>query len=262
MTAHSVSQEGRWRGPGARSEVARRGADAGTPPEPSPAGADPEKRAADPRRRRPDLRPARVPRREDRRDRRRARARGRGNRLPLLPEQGSTSSDVVFDEKMDELLARGRTIVASEASAAERLTRLVDLHLTFFAADRDLASLFQIELRRSARIAPARHPVEARRLLPAPRRRPERRHRVAASSGRSSRPGWPCGSSSAPPTRSCPNGSSRGRPGPPRRRPQRGRDAPRGLCPAGWTPLLRASAETREEARTCRAGPAPGERRR
>jgi len=58
----------------------------------------------------------------------------------------------VFDEKMDELLTRGRAIVASGASASERLTRLVDLHLTFFAADRDLASLFQIELRRSARM--------------------------------------------------------------------------------------------------------------
>jgi TetR/AcrR family fatty acid metabolism transcriptional regulator len=58
----------------------------------------------------------------------------------------------VFDEKMDELLARGRKIVASPEAASERLTRLVDLHLTFFAADRDLASLFQIELRRSARM--------------------------------------------------------------------------------------------------------------
>jgi TetR/AcrR family fatty acid metabolism transcriptional regulator len=58
----------------------------------------------------------------------------------------------VFDEKMDELLTGGRAIVASGASASERLTRLVDLHLTFFAADRDLASLFQIELRRSARL--------------------------------------------------------------------------------------------------------------
>jgi len=58
----------------------------------------------------------------------------------------------VFDEKMDELLARGRDIVGSDAPASERLTRLVDLHLTFLASDRDLASLFQIELRRSARM--------------------------------------------------------------------------------------------------------------
>jgi TetR/AcrR family fatty acid metabolism transcriptional regulator len=58
----------------------------------------------------------------------------------------------VFDEKMDQLLARGREIAASADSASERLTRLVDLHLTFLASDRDLASLFQIELRRSARM--------------------------------------------------------------------------------------------------------------
>ncbi|MFI5182040.1 MAG: TetR/AcrR family transcriptional regulator [Thermoanaerobaculia bacterium] len=58
----------------------------------------------------------------------------------------------VFDEKMDQLLARGREIGASGESASERLTRLVDLHLTFLASDRDLASLFQIELRRSARM--------------------------------------------------------------------------------------------------------------
>ena len=58
----------------------------------------------------------------------------------------------VFDEKMDDLLARGREIVRAESSAADRLTRLVDLHLTFLASDRDLASLFQIELRRSARM--------------------------------------------------------------------------------------------------------------
>jgi TetR/AcrR family fatty acid metabolism transcriptional regulator len=58
----------------------------------------------------------------------------------------------VFDEKMDDLLARGREIVRAESSAADRLTQLVDLHLTFLASDRDLASLFQIELRRSARM--------------------------------------------------------------------------------------------------------------
>ena len=58
----------------------------------------------------------------------------------------------VFDEKMDQLLARGREIAAGEDPASERLTRLVDLHLTFLASDRDLASLFQIELRRSARM--------------------------------------------------------------------------------------------------------------
>jgi len=58
----------------------------------------------------------------------------------------------VFDETMDDLLARGREIASGPASAAERLTGLADLHLQVLGSDRDLASLFQIELRRSARL--------------------------------------------------------------------------------------------------------------
>jgi len=58
----------------------------------------------------------------------------------------------IFDETMDDLLARGRELAASGASAADRLTGLVDLHLRILGSDRDLASLFQIELRRSARL--------------------------------------------------------------------------------------------------------------
>ena len=59
---------------------------------------------------------------------------------------------VVFDESMDDVLAKGRAIVRSKGSAGERLTGLVDLHLEFIGSDRDLASVFQIELRRSARL--------------------------------------------------------------------------------------------------------------
>ena len=59
---------------------------------------------------------------------------------------------VVFDESMDDVLAKGRAIARSKGSAAERLTGLVDLHLEFVGSDRDLASVFQIELRRSARL--------------------------------------------------------------------------------------------------------------
>ena len=59
---------------------------------------------------------------------------------------------VVFDETMDGVLERAREIRREEASASERLTRLVDLHISFLAADHDLASVFQIELRRSARL--------------------------------------------------------------------------------------------------------------
>jgi TetR/AcrR family fatty acid metabolism transcriptional regulator len=59
---------------------------------------------------------------------------------------------VVFDESMDDVLAKGRAIARSNGPAGERLTALVDLHLEFIGSDRDLASVFQIELRRSARL--------------------------------------------------------------------------------------------------------------
>ena len=59
---------------------------------------------------------------------------------------------VVFDECMDDVLEKGRAVARSSAPAAERLTALVDLHLQFIGSDRDLASVFQIELRRSARL--------------------------------------------------------------------------------------------------------------
>ncbi len=59
---------------------------------------------------------------------------------------------VVFDETMDGVLAEARSIRFSDALAAVRLAKLVDLHITFLASDRDLASVFQIELRRSARL--------------------------------------------------------------------------------------------------------------
>lgn len=58
----------------------------------------------------------------------------------------------VFDDTMDEVLATGQEIASSEAPAAARLARMLDVHLSFLAADRSLASVFQIELRRSARL--------------------------------------------------------------------------------------------------------------
>lgn len=58
----------------------------------------------------------------------------------------------VFDETMDEVLAEARAIRHAEGTAGERLKRLVGLHLSFIGQDRDLASVFQIELRRSARL--------------------------------------------------------------------------------------------------------------
>ncbi|MEO8587154.1 MAG: TetR/AcrR family transcriptional regulator [Acidobacteriota bacterium] len=59
---------------------------------------------------------------------------------------------VVFDESMDDVLAKGRAIARSKGPAGERLTALVHLHIEFIGSDRDLASVFQIELRRSARL--------------------------------------------------------------------------------------------------------------
>ena len=59
---------------------------------------------------------------------------------------------VVFDESMDSVLAEGRSIAASDAPAADRLVLLVDRHISFLGSDRDIASVFQIELRRSARL--------------------------------------------------------------------------------------------------------------
>jgi TetR/AcrR family transcriptional regulator, fatty acid metabolism regulator protein len=59
---------------------------------------------------------------------------------------------VVFDESMDDVLEKGRAVARADAPAPERLTALVDLHFQFIGSDRDLASVFQIELRRSARL--------------------------------------------------------------------------------------------------------------
>lgn len=58
----------------------------------------------------------------------------------------------VFDETMDEVLAEGRAIRNGPGTAPEKLTALVGRHLSFIGQDRDLASVFQIELRRSARL--------------------------------------------------------------------------------------------------------------
>ncbi|MCG3190949.1 MAG: HTH-type transcriptional regulator BetI [Thermoanaerobaculia bacterium] len=59
---------------------------------------------------------------------------------------------VVFDETMDEVLAEGRRLDAEDLPASERLAKMVGLHIDFLSGDRHLASVFQIELRRSARL--------------------------------------------------------------------------------------------------------------
>lgn len=59
---------------------------------------------------------------------------------------------VVFDETMDGVLAEGLRLAAEDLPAEERLARMVGLHIDFLSSDRHLASVFQIELRRSARL--------------------------------------------------------------------------------------------------------------
>jgi TetR/AcrR family fatty acid metabolism transcriptional regulator len=59
---------------------------------------------------------------------------------------------VVFEEKMEELLSEGRAIRESAAPLRDRLCGVLDVHISALADDRDLASVFQIELRRSARL--------------------------------------------------------------------------------------------------------------
>jgi TetR/AcrR family fatty acid metabolism transcriptional regulator len=58
----------------------------------------------------------------------------------------------VFDDTMDEVLSKGQELASFDGPASERLQKMIDLHLSFLAADRSLASVFQIELRRSARL--------------------------------------------------------------------------------------------------------------
>src|SRR5712692_7291724 len=48
---------------------------------------------------------------------------------------------VIFDDTMDDVLAKARSVRDSAEPAAARLAGLVDLHLTFLASDRDLASV-------------------------------------------------------------------------------------------------------------------------
>ena len=58
----------------------------------------------------------------------------------------------VFTSVMVGFLEQGRARAATDEPAAERLRALVELHLTGLGADRELATVFQIELRHSARL--------------------------------------------------------------------------------------------------------------
>jgi TetR/AcrR family fatty acid metabolism transcriptional regulator len=57
----------------------------------------------------------------------------------------------IFERGMRELLAEGRALVADAPDPAERLRRLARLHLARLGRDRNLAIVFQVELRQSTK---------------------------------------------------------------------------------------------------------------
>jgi TetR/AcrR family fatty acid metabolism transcriptional regulator len=55
----------------------------------------------------------------------------------------------IFDRAMAEFIAEGKRELAEIESATAKLTRIAELHLEKLGADRDLAVVFQVELRGS-----------------------------------------------------------------------------------------------------------------
>lgn len=56
----------------------------------------------------------------------------------------------LFERAMGRFISEGREQVDQEASAVDKLRRIVELHLTLVGQDRDLAIMTQVELRHSA----------------------------------------------------------------------------------------------------------------
>lgn len=57
----------------------------------------------------------------------------------------------IFDRAMVEFIAEGRTELAKLNTATEKLKRIAELHLGRLGADRDMAIVFQVELRGSTK---------------------------------------------------------------------------------------------------------------
>lgn len=57
----------------------------------------------------------------------------------------------IFDRAMEEFIAEGKKEIAEIDAPEERLRRIAELHLEKLGADRDLAIVFQIELRGSTK---------------------------------------------------------------------------------------------------------------
>jgi len=71
----------------------------------------------------------------------------------------------IFEEKMEEVLARFRQAVAREADARSRFRRLIHMHLAEFQAYPELAAVFQVELRQSSRFMRQYKNVQLRQYL-------------------------------------------------------------------------------------------------
>jgi len=57
----------------------------------------------------------------------------------------------IFDRAMEEFIAEGKSEIAVIEEADKRLRRIAELHLEKLGADRDLAIVFQVELRGSTK---------------------------------------------------------------------------------------------------------------
>jgi TetR/AcrR family transcriptional regulator, fatty acid metabolism regulator protein len=57
----------------------------------------------------------------------------------------------IFDRAMEEFIAEGKREIEALTDAAEKLRRIAELHLERLGADRDLAIVFQVELRGSTK---------------------------------------------------------------------------------------------------------------
>lgn len=57
----------------------------------------------------------------------------------------------IFDRAMEEFITEGKAEIAEISDPADRLTRIAELHLERLGADRDLAIVFQVELRGSTK---------------------------------------------------------------------------------------------------------------
>ncbi len=57
----------------------------------------------------------------------------------------------IFDQNMAEAIAAGRKLIAKLGDPREKLRRIATLHLERLGADRDLAVVFQVELRGSTK---------------------------------------------------------------------------------------------------------------